>query len=76
MSRLAIVTGGNKGIGLSITKSLIEEGYHVIVGGRTRIKIEKIYLEKLTFVKVSLGSAFGVQLGTNLRPAWSQLEPT
>lgn len=54
MSKLAVVTGGNKGIGLCITKSLIEEGYHVIVGGRTRIKIEKTYLEKLSFVKVDL----------------------
>ena len=33
--QIAIVTGGNKGIGLGITKELIKNDYKVIVGGRS-----------------------------------------
>ncbi len=53
-NKLAIVTAGNKGIGLSITKALIEQGYHVVVGGRSQIEIEKNYLGNLNFIKADL----------------------
>tara|TARA_Y100001968_G_C19416600_1_gene749345 strand:- start:1087 stop:1842 length:756 start_codon:yes stop_codon:yes gene_type:complete len=36
-NKIAIVTGGNKGIGLGITKKLINSGYFVIIGGKTRL---------------------------------------
>ena len=32
---VAVVTGGNKGIGLAITKELIKNKYKVIVGARS-----------------------------------------
>ncbi len=35
--KIAIVTGGNKGIGLGITKKLINSGYFVIIGGKTKL---------------------------------------
>tara|TARA_Y100001968_G_scaffold327163_1_gene371659 strand:- start:1180 stop:1935 length:756 start_codon:yes stop_codon:yes gene_type:complete len=36
-NKVAIVTGGNKGIGLGITKKLINSGYFVIIGGKTKL---------------------------------------
>ena len=36
-NKIAVVTGGNKGIGLSITKKLLDNNYCVIVGARSSI---------------------------------------
>ena len=34
--RVAIVTGASKGIGLAVTRTLLEEGVHVVAASRTR----------------------------------------
>lgn len=34
MTKTALVTGANKGIGYEIAKKLLEEGYRVLVGAR------------------------------------------
>lgn len=54
LKKIAVVTGGNKGIGLSITKKLIEAKYHVIVGARTDIKIDEKYSNSITFIQADL----------------------
>ena len=51
--RVAIVTGGNKGIGLGITKALVENNYKVIIGGRSDIP-EKICIEDVYYIKGDL----------------------
>ena len=33
--KVAVVTGASKGIGLAVTKALVEEGAHVVAGART-----------------------------------------
>jgi len=33
--RIAVVTGASKGIGLAVTRALVEEGAHVVAGART-----------------------------------------
>ena len=40
--KVVIVTGGNKGIGLGITKSFVDAGYHVYIGAREEIEIDLI----------------------------------
>ena len=35
MNSVAIVTGGSKGLGLSIAKSLLDSNYKVVIGSRT-----------------------------------------
>ncbi len=52
-SHVAIVTGGNKGIGLGITKALVENNYNVIVCGKSDLKWEND-LNKIRFVKGDL----------------------
>lgn len=58
--QIAIVTGGNKGIGLGITKELIKNDYKVIVGGRS-IYEDKDTIEAVEFVKTDLTKFHGHQ---------------
>ena len=34
--KVAVVTGASKGIGLAVTKALVDAGVHVVAGSRTR----------------------------------------
>ena len=55
---VAVVTGGNKGIGLGISKALSNNNYKVIVGGRSSYE-DKESFEKIDFIKVDLTSYEG-----------------
>ena len=59
--KVAIVTAGNKGIGLEITKKLVDENYKVIVGARTTF-LETQYKNKIDFFKVDLSKYSDHQL--------------
>ncbi len=48
--KTVIIIGGNKGIGLSITKKYLNNNFNVIVGGRTNINLKKF--ENLHFFKL------------------------
>ena len=58
--KTAIVTGGNKGIGLGITKELINNNYRVIVGGRSLYE-DAESLKNVDFIKVDLTTLDGHQ---------------
>ena len=49
-NKIAIVTGGNRGIGLGITQSFIEAGYTVFVGARKDRNLEETFGDKVVFV--------------------------
>ena len=49
-NKIAIVTGGNRGIGLGITQSFIEAGYTVLVGARQDRNLEDTFGDKVVFV--------------------------
>jgi 3-oxoacyl-[acyl-carrier protein] reductase/meso-butanediol dehydrogenase/(S,S)-butanediol dehydrogenase/diacetyl reductase len=49
MSSTVIVTGGNRGIGRSITESFVKAGYTVIVGARTEKNIQAINPKHVIF---------------------------
>lgn len=52
--KTAIITGGNKGIGLSITRELVNANYFVIVGARSENNLSKKFTKNVLFVKVDL----------------------
>lgn len=58
--KVAVVTAGNKGIGLEITKKLVENNYKVIVGARSQF-LEKEIEDKISFLKVDLTKYDGHQ---------------
>ena len=51
MEKTAIITGGNKGIGLSITEAFIEAGYFVIIAARGKINLDKKFKSNYKFIK-------------------------
>ncbi len=48
--KTVVITGGNKGIGLSITKSFVDAGYYVVVGAREDMGLAKKFGDKVLFV--------------------------
>ena len=48
--KIAIITGGNRGIGLGITKTFVEAGYSVVVGARKDLNIENYVRDRIFFV--------------------------
>ena len=49
-NKIAIVTGGNRGIGLGITQSFVAAGYTVLVGARQDRNLEEKFGDKVIFV--------------------------
>ena len=52
--KTAIITGGSKGIGLSITETLVEAGYAVVIGSRTDVGMENRFSGKVRFASVDV----------------------
>lgn len=49
-NKIAIITGGNRGIGLGITESFIEAGYNVIVGAREDRNLNDKFGDSVDFI--------------------------
>lgn len=59
--KYALVTGGNAGIGLAITRSLVEAGAHVLVVGRDHARLEsaRAASNRVTVLQADLISSAG-----------------
>src|SRR5947209_19219936 len=55
--KIAVVTGANKGIGLAVTKALVDEGAFVVAGSRSTDNLDG--LERVSAVSVDLASSDG-----------------
>jgi NAD(P)-dependent dehydrogenase (short-subunit alcohol dehydrogenase family) len=44
-SRVALVTGGGRGVGANVARALAEDGWSVVVGARTRAQVEAVAAE-------------------------------
>lgn len=53
-SKTVVITGGNRGIGLSITEAFVDAGYAVTVGARQEAGLAKRFGKKVTFVPVDV----------------------
>tara|TARA_B100000941_G_C28341024_1_gene466717 strand:+ start:17 stop:769 length:753 start_codon:yes stop_codon:yes gene_type:complete len=49
-NKIAIVTGGNRGIGFGITKSFVDAGYIVIVGARQDRNLKEKFGDSVVFI--------------------------
>jgi NAD(P)-dependent dehydrogenase (short-subunit alcohol dehydrogenase family) len=58
--KVAVVTGASKGIGLAVTRALVEEGAHVVAGARSTKSLDDI--EPVTAVPVDLAAPDGPAL--------------
>jgi 3-oxoacyl-[acyl-carrier protein] reductase len=45
MTRVALVTGGGRGIGANVARVLAGDGWHVVVGARTRSQVDAVAAE-------------------------------
>ena len=48
--KVAVITGGNRGIGLSITEAFVNAGYTVVVGARNEAGLQQKFGDKVIFV--------------------------
>ena len=55
--KVAVVTGASKGIGLAVTRALLDEGAHVVAGARSSDSLDGI--EGVTALALDLASAEG-----------------
>lgn len=49
-----VITGGNRGIGLSITEAFVDAGYEVIVGARQKLDLDERFGDKVTFIPIDV----------------------
>lgn len=67
----AIVTGGSRGIGLSITECFVDAGYAVVVGARTDAGLEKCLPDMVRFASVDVSEESGHRELTQLANDWT-----
>lgn len=56
MQKSVVITGGNRGIGRSLTQSFADAGYYVVVGARNSSGVESIAPGKVKFIKSDVRS--------------------
>ena len=59
--KTAIITGGNRGIGLAITKAFVDDGYKVIIGARHDTDIDEQFNGHTKFVTMDVQDEAGHQ---------------
>ncbi len=56
MSKKVLITGGNKGIGLAVSRAMLEFGYEVIIVARDFDTCPLIGVEKVTCIEYDLSN--------------------
>ena len=55
--KVAVVTGASKGIGLAVTRALVQEGANVVAGARNTDSLDEI--QRVSAVPVDLAASEG-----------------
>ena len=69
--KIAIITGGNRGIALSLTKAFIDAGFAVVVGARSDIGLEACFPGKVRFVSMDVSDEAGHRKLTQAACEWT-----
>ncbi|MBN1636148.1 MAG: SDR family oxidoreductase [Deltaproteobacteria bacterium] len=69
--KTAIITGGNRGIGRSITEAFVDAGYAVVVGARTDTGIGTLFPDKVRYVSVDVRQESGHRQLTETAVTWT-----
>lgn len=69
--KTAIITGGNRGIGLSITETFVDAGYAVIVGARTDTGLESRFPGNVRFISMDVRNEQGHRKLTETALDWT-----
>lgn len=69
--KTAIVTGGNRGIGLAITKAFVAEGHKVIIGARHDTGIEDQFDSHARFVAMDVQDEAGHRILVQAAMEWT-----
>ena len=67
----AVITGGNRGIGLSLTEAFVEAGYSVVVGARQDTAVEQRFAGKARFVAMDVSDEAGHRRLTAAAGEWT-----
>ncbi|MBI28636.1 MAG: 4-formylbenzenesulfonate dehydrogenase TsaC1/TsaC2 [Alphaproteobacteria bacterium MarineAlpha5_Bin11] len=60
-----VITGGSKGIGLSITKAFLNAGYYVVIGSRNGIEINDEIKNNFSSIKMDASNVYGHEILVN-----------
>lgn len=69
--KTAIITGGNRGIGLSLTEEFVKAGYAVIVGARSDTGLEGRFAGKVRFISMDVRQEAGHDHLVETAQAWT-----
>ena len=73
--KVSIVTGGSRGIGLSITESFVDAGYAVVVGARSESDLESRFPGQIRFASMDVSREGGhLQLTELALEEWGRVD--
>ena len=69
--KTVVITGGNRGIGLSVTEVFVQAGYAVIVGARTNTGLEERFPGKVRLIEMNVSDEAGHHELVETARAWT-----
>lgn len=72
--KVAVITGGSRGIGRSLTEGFVKAGYGVVVGARTDSGITEVSSDRVKFVSIDVRDEASHRKLAQVAQDWGQLD--